>query len=102
MRTVSEESESVSFSVLMLASAANRALTRASAVDQNADIGPYAIGQIVHRDLLIGAMKPREIGLRHDERVKAVGIISDLTVVLAVRSRDHQARHRDNVTMDFA
>ena len=85
-----EKSGSSSFSLLlMLASPINSALICAGAVDQNADIGPYAIGQIVHRDLLIGAMKPREIGLRHDERVKAVGIISDLTVVLAVRSRNH-------------
>jgi hypothetical protein len=67
--TVEGKNGTGSLSAMMLASAANRALTRASAVDQNADIGPNAIGQVAHGDLLIGAMKPREIGLRHDERV---------------------------------
>ena len=102
MRTVLEESESVSFSVLELASPTNRVLICASAIDQNADIGPNAIGQVAHGDLLIGAVKPCEVRLSDSKRIESIGIISDLTVVLAVRSRDHQARHRDNVTMDFA
>jgi len=95
-----DSSNRVSLSVL-LTTLLNRALMGPSAIDQNADIGSNAIGQIAHRDSFIGAVKSSEIGLRDGERIEAVRIIRDLAIVLAIRPGNHEAGHGNNVSVYF-
>ena len=65
---------------------------------QDLDISANPVSEIAYPNFFVRAVKPCEVALSHDERIKSKCVIRYFPVVLCVGTGNHQARHCDNIT----